>query len=208
MIAGTPARVRSVDSEGPVLWVEFHNGNIASLAVDPADFKPGDIVQLVEQGDGTIRPEPAPDALWPEEPMVGVVRLKLDDITVLDAGGRVRRIPTSRVVYDEGNTVEAREFEGVTRVLSESPLRYIDLPTVDKAAIDRFLVGKGASTLTFDDFGGMKDVVRRAKELIELPLKKRLELARIGAKGYKGRSLHRATWLWKDHVGPHHRSPG
>lgn len=186
MIAGTPARVRAVDSDGPTLWVEFHNGNVASLALDSASLKPGDIVQLVDQGDGTVSAEPAPDALWPEEPMIGVVRLKLDDITVVDSGGRVRRIPTSRVAYDEGNTVEAREFDGVTRVLSESPLRYIDLPTVDKAAIDRFLVEKGASTLTFEDFGGMKDVVRRAQELIELPLKKRRELAGIGAKAIKG----------------------
>ncbi len=32
---------------------------------------------------------PAPDMVWPEEPWIGVVRLRLEDITAVDVNGRL-----------------------------------------------------------------------------------------------------------------------
>lgn len=45
---------------------------------------------------------------------------------------------------------------------------------------------RGAERETFDDFGGLQDVVKRARELIEVPLKHKDQLSRIGARPIKG----------------------
>lgn len=145
----------------------------------------GDVVLFIDDDDGQ-RLEHAPPDLWGDEPWVGVVRLKLEDVTVVESGGRLRRLPTTSVPYSEGNTVEVGEFSGVLRVLHESPVRFIDLPAVDEVAIERFRVGALEARPSFEDFGGLSSVVARARELIELPLKMRSELSDIGARPIKG----------------------
>ena len=35
--------------------------------------------------------------------------------------------------YEVGNTVQAGETQGVTRVLADEPIKYIDLPHVDES---------------------------------------------------------------------------
>jgi len=37
---------------------------------------------------------PAPDKMWNPDPQIAVVRLKLDDITIVDTGGRWMNVPT------------------------------------------------------------------------------------------------------------------
>jgi len=46
------------------------------------------------------------------------------------------RLPTSAVDYRVGNTVEGRDTRGVERVLSEKPIRVLDLPGIDDEVID------------------------------------------------------------------------
>ena len=46
--------------------------------------------------------------------------------------------------------------------------------------------GNSDNQPTFDDFGGFSSVVRRAHELIKLPLERHAELAKIGARAIKG----------------------
>ena len=79
------------------------------------------------------------------------------------------------------------EVEGVVRVLSEDPIKYIELPAIDEEVVNRFRVdGSSDRHLSFEDFGGLSSVVERARELIELPLARHQELAEIGARSIKG----------------------
>lgn len=183
---GSLARIRSVSDGGRRLYLEFRNGTIGTADSESAwPHGVGDVVLFIDDDDGQ-RLESAPADLWPDEPWIGVVRLKLDDVTVVESGGRLRRLPTTSVAYAEGNTVEVAEFTGVLRVLNETPIRYIDLPSVDDAAIERFRTETHAGAPSFADFGGLERVVERARELIELPLKMRSELSHIGARPIKG----------------------
>ena len=184
------ARVRSVDPAAARLYLEFRNGMFATVdGLDPFDTSPTGFAigrrVLVREKDDHV--ELVPDELWPEEPSVGVVRIKLEDATVIDSGGSWRLLPTrSDVEYDVGNTVEVQDGEGVVRVLSKKPIRYLDPPDVDDDIISKFSPGEGNRRETFDDFGGLRGVIDRARELIEVPLKRKEELAQIGARPIKG----------------------
>ena len=79
------------------------------------------------------------------------------------------------------------DVQGVARVLSKTPISLIDLPSLDDSAIDQFLWNPSEGTsLGFGDFGGLKEVVDRARELIELPLQNREALSEIKARPIKG----------------------
>lgn len=182
--ASNVARVRAIDDDGCRLYLEFPNGVVTTVVNDePFEFSVGSVV-LVRINENYI--ELAPDELWPEQSFVGVVRLKLPDTTVVDVGGRWIMLPTNNVVYSEGNTVEAKNSSGVTRVLAKDPIKYLDLPAIDDATISSFKLAKGAIKDTFDDFGGLQDVVERARKLIEVPLKHKDALAHIGTRPIKG----------------------
>ncbi len=180
------ARVRTVQLDGRRLYIEFRNGQIATVDRDePFEFEVGSVLLINSDGNQI---DAAPDNLWPEESWVGIVRLKRSDTTVVDSGsGRWIMLPTrGDIDYSEGNTVEARNNYGVVRILSKEPIKYLDLPAVDDSIIAKFKVPKGSRKETFDDFGGLPDVVERARELIEVPLKRRDALSKIGAKPIKG----------------------
>jgi transitional endoplasmic reticulum ATPase len=183
--SGTVARVRAVGYDGCRLYLDFRNGQTATVdSHEPFEFDIGSVV-LIRPEENHI--ELAPDELWPEETWVGVVRLKLPDTTVVDSGGRWRMLPTRNdISYREGNTVEVRDSYGVVRVLSEDPIKYVDLPVVDDGVIAKFKSQKGARQETFDDFGGFQHVIDRARELIEVPLKHKDALSKIGARPIKG----------------------
>lgn len=178
-------RVRAVTDGGHVLHVELRvSGQVIKVSSQSAlDFDLGSVVVVDAENN---RIDEGPAELWPEEPWVGVVRLKLPDVMVLDAGGRWKMVPTSEVDCSEGNTVEVRDSVGVARVLGEDPIRYIDLPTVNDTVIGRFKATTTDEPETFADFGGMPAVVERAKELIELPLSHKDSLSKIRARPIKG----------------------
>lgn len=179
------ARVRARASEGKRLYLELKNGQTATVdANQPFEFMEGSVV-LVRQEDNYI--EAAPESVWPDESFVGVVRLKKDDVTVVDARGQWKMLHTnSDLSYAEGNTIEASDAAGIIRVLSNDPIRFVDLPTVDKDAIATFRHDRSGSGESFNDFGGLEAVVARARELIEAPLKHKEALNRIGARPIKG----------------------
>lgn len=184
---GTLARVRSVTDNGRRIYLELRNRNIGTIDADPPPgYAVGDVLLLYGDDAAGYRAEPAPHELWGDDTWVGVVRIKLDDISVVDSAGSLRIIPTTTAKYAEGNTVEVREFVGVVRKLHDNPVRYVDLPTVDDAAIARFKHSGSSSAPSFDDFGGLEDVVKRARELIALPLKKRAALEAVGTRQIKG----------------------
>jgi transitional endoplasmic reticulum ATPase len=181
--AATLARVRGVHSDGAV-YVEFRNGLFATITggVIP-ELTAGDLI-FIRSDNNSI--ELAPSDLWPEELWVGVIRLMRDDVTILaDPNGRLRQLPTPKdMSLREGNTVEATDTK-IIRVLAEEPIKYLDLPVVDESTIKRFKTTVD-SNLSFEDFGGLQEVVNRARELIEIPLLRKDELVKIGARAVKG----------------------
>ena len=178
------ARVRAVSDDRQTLYLNLTSGQFATVSSSvPLTFPVGSTV-LVNSDEDSITA--APDNLWPDDSWVGVVRLKHPDLTIIDSSGRWRQVPTvDDVPYSERNTVEARD-SGVIRVLSEHPLRYLDLPPVDDTVVDKFRVESTDISDTFADFGGLKSVVARARELIEVPLKYGAQLSAIGARAIKG----------------------
>lgn len=179
------ARVSGVALDGRRLYLVFRNGQTATVDSQyPFEFDVGSVV-LVRPKENHL--EPAPDELWPEDSRAAVIRLKLADVTVVDHGGQWRLLPTpTNVTFCVGNTVEVREGFGIVRVLSEEPLKLLDLPSVDDTVIAKFRLQKGAIEETFDDFGGFENVVARAREMIEVSLKRKQALLAIRARPIKG----------------------
>lgn len=182
---GDIARIRAVADDGRRLHLEYPSGQSATVdSGEPFDFDIGTVVLVSATASYIDR---VPNELWPDEVWVGVVRLHLDDVTLVDASGTLRRVPTNETPYVVGNTVDCRTSIGVVRVLAEKPIRYLDLPGADDGeGIERFRVGPDPDGPTYADFGGFAHVVDRARELIEQPLKHRDQLTAIGARAIKG----------------------
>jgi transitional endoplasmic reticulum ATPase len=182
-LRGDIARVSRVTETPHRIYLEYPNGNQATVdATEPIPWPVGTVL-LVNADQNFL--EPAPDDLWPEELWVGVVKLRHEDVTVVETSGRLRRLETNDVEYHVGNTVEGNDSAGVVRVLDDRPISYLEMPRLDDAVIEQFKI-TAAGGETFADFGGLPHVVARAKELIELPLQHREALAAIGAKPVKG----------------------
>jgi transitional endoplasmic reticulum ATPase len=147
---------------------------------DAAKFSPGQVVLALND-----RIESAPEALWHEEPFISVVRIKNVDTTVLEFAGAPRSIPTNDVSYEVGYTVEALS-SGVVRVLDTKPLSLVDLPEVSDEAVESFIVKNTSEIGDLNDFGGLPEVIQRARKLIETPLKYADQLKRIGAPQARG----------------------
>jgi transitional endoplasmic reticulum ATPase len=178
------ARITAITDEGLRVYIEYRDGRTANVTSDmPLEWEVGDVLLVMAEEN---RVELAPPNVWPEEPWVGIVRLAEEETSVVEVGNRLQIIEGTEVEHKVGNTVEGRDREGIIRVLSESPVRQLDLPDVDDAEIERFKRALPKGKLGFADFGGLGDVVERALELIELPLKYRSALAKIGAKPIKG----------------------
>ena len=175
-------RIRSVTSDKRTLWFEYPNGSMGSAtSEDPMTLAVGDVVLV-----GESQLSPAPNDLWPDDLWVGVVRLRDPEVTVVDSGGRWHRLPTvSTVPYRVGNTVEVKST-GVIRVLQETPIRLIDFADLDESVVSRFRTVPDGGNTTFDSLGGLDEVIKRAEELIELPMHSRDKLAKIGARAIKG----------------------
>lgn len=187
--AGVLAKVTAISNDGYRVYFDLRNGSTGSFEDRDDTYSVGEVLLLITDTDGHQRFDRAPASAWPDDIWIGVVKLKHEDVTVVESGGRLRRVPTADdPEYEVGNTVEASDTEGVLRILSEDPIKYLDLPAVDDKVIDRFKkeASSADDSLTFDHFGGLPEVVDRARELIEVPLQSHEALAKIGARPIKG----------------------
>ncbi len=184
---GQIARVTAVSEDRCRVFLDFRNGLSGWFDQQGVDYHIGDVLLAINE-DGRQRAEFLPTSAWPDQLWVGVVKIKLEDITVVTSGGQHRRVPTTaEVQYEVGNTVEAGDSQGVVRVLSKTPISLIDLPSIDDKITNEFLwKPPEGTTLGFDDFGGLKEVVARAHELIEVRLRNREALSEIGDRAIKG----------------------
>jgi len=184
---GEVARVCALSADRRRLHLEMRRSGLVATASsgNAFDLAVGAIVLVYPDED---RIELAPKELWPDQTWVGVVRLRRDDVSVIDQSGRLRLVPTSaNVAFSERNTVEVSDTDGVIRVLSPDPVRFLDLPSIDAKVISGFRTDSETfPSLSYEDFGGSPDVVARAKELIELPLTRGDHLKAIGARPIKG----------------------
>jgi transitional endoplasmic reticulum ATPase len=188
---GDLGRVAAVSADGMRAWIALASGRTVSVTsrFDPLELVRGGTVFVTAYG-----LEPVPDEAFPSgegtapstELWVGVVALRTDDVTLVDLGvGPVRQVPTTDVTYEIGNTVEGTDAAGVSRVLSPKPLPRFDQRQLDDDDVSEFR-HEPTGDVSFADFGGLPEVVERAKELIELPLARHEELLAIGAKPVKG----------------------
>jgi transitional endoplasmic reticulum ATPase len=189
---GDLVRVRWIDEDQRRVVLELRNSQTATLNSDsPVGWDVGAVLLMTREG-GQPSFEPVPAELWPEESWVGVVRLHRSDAVVVDTSGRLRLVPMNgvecrvgnTVECRVGNTVEGRDAVGVVRVLSQDPIRYLDLPDIDDTVINRFV--SSGSKVSFDDFAGLDEVKARARELIETPLRHPEDLTAIKARSVKG----------------------
>lgn len=187
--SGVLVKVTAVSDGGRRVHFDLRNGQSGFLDNADEAYSVGDVLLVTGGIDSNpTKVQRVPSSTWPDELWVGVVKIKLIDITIIDAGGRFRTVPTVTVPdYETGNTVQAGDVRGVTRVLSEQPIKYIDFPQLDDSVIEQFRsTHPDEPTLGFDDFGGLPEVVARARELIEVPLQNSQRLSAIGARPIKG----------------------
>jgi transitional endoplasmic reticulum ATPase len=180
--AAALARVRYVSEDRCHLHLELRSGAFAQASSNaPFTVDVGELLLVLENSY-----ELAPRELWPDENVVGVVKLKHSEITVIDTGARWLPVPTTvDPIYETGNTVEAHATFGVLRVLSETPIRHLDHMEIDETIIKRFMPPV-ATDLSFDDFGGPPEIVDRARRLVEVSLAQGEQIAAIGARPIKG----------------------
>lgn len=181
--SGVLGCVRHITDDGRQITVELRNGQIATATSnDPTELVVGNVVTV--RDDALDR---APDELWVEQTWVGVVKIKRPDRTIVDGGGRWQLLPTNEAVeYSVGNTVEVSDSLGVVEVLHPDPIRLVDFGELDESIVEGFKPPEGNRQETFEDFGGLRDVVARARELIEVPLNHHDQLAKINARPIKG----------------------
>ncbi|WP_082309926.1 ATP-binding protein [Nonomuraea sp. SBT364] len=180
---GLLIKVVSVLEGGQAFLGRTTNGNSVRFSLgEPVDLARGDVVLA---GDDWWERMPA-DA-WADESQVGVVRRVLDDSIVIEVGTimrLLRGVPSLSVAL--GNTVEFNEIDGITRIISDTPLRFRN-EGIDDENLNEYLVDRDEeSPLTFESFGGYHEVRNRAMELIETQLNKRENLLKIGARPIKG----------------------
>ena len=186
---GSLAKVTAVSKDANCVYFDLRNGSTGSIENVDEEFSVGDVLLISGGPDKeSYEHKKVPNDTWPNEHWVGIVKIKLPDVTVIDSGARFRMVPTvTAPSYEVENTVLAGDVQGVIRVLSKQAIKYIDLPEIDDSVIDRFRQpSKNAGDLGFEDFGGLSSVVARARELIEVPLKKSQALKKIRARPIKG----------------------
>ena len=187
--SGRLAKITAISEEDRRIYFDLRDGKTGSFHNVDQAYSVGDVLLMTGDIDNNnVEIKKVPNSVWPNALWVGIVKIKLPDITVIDSGGRFCIVPTVTTLdYETGNTVQAGDVEGVTRVLSETPIKYIDLPQLDDSVIDRFRSNHpDESDLGFDDFGGLPEVVARARALIEVPLQNSGSLSIIGARPIKG----------------------
>lgn len=177
---GRYARITHTSDSPPTVYLEYLDGTTARATSDsPIPLEAGTVVFI---SGSSMRPAPA--EAWTPDPQVAVVRLKHDDVTIVDTGGRWMSVPTvDTVEYGRGNTVQVTTA-GVIRKLDDDPLRFVELPELDASVVADFKISPPEES--FESLGGLDDVIDRAQELIELPLQHGDALKQIGARPVRG----------------------
>jgi transitional endoplasmic reticulum ATPase len=181
---GQVARVRAIADDRRQMHIQYRSGVTGRISSEEQiEFDVGDVL-LVDAGANYV--ERAPDSLWPEDTWIGILSQRVDGGFVALVDGHYRFLPSTDSAFSVGNTVEGRGETQILRVLHENPVRIPESAGTDDGLGEAFLAPEGEGGDDFSDFGGLHEVVERAKELIELPLKHQAALQKIGARRIKG----------------------
>jgi transitional endoplasmic reticulum ATPase len=180
---GALAIVRFVSDDRREINLELRNGMYSgATSQEQLDLSVGDVVTVQENTINRV-----PSELWVERSWVGVVKIKAGNVDVVDGGGHWKLVPSNQVVeYAVGNTVEVTDSAGVQRVLHPDSIKLVEFGEVTEDLIKEFKPSPPDQPESFEDFGGLLDVVERARELVETPLLQHDRLAKINARPVKG----------------------
>jgi transitional endoplasmic reticulum ATPase len=184
-IKGDLFLVIHVDEDSGTVFVKYADGRTARLTnVDLDTLEKDDVI--LSNSDGWIR---VPQEIWPRSFLTSVVRTILDDGTVLGESGNALLVlgnPNNLEVNPDFTVEIDSSTSTINRVVAQEPIRVRQHPSDEQVSPASFLVRPQSGGLTFDDFGGYKNVVNRAKELINTRLDRHAELEAIGARPVKG----------------------
>lgn len=181
--AGTLARVVRVAENSEVVYAMYQNGNVIRLvASGPTAIEPDDVV-LVGDGRWLV----VEDDLWHEPRGIGVVRKQFDNNRLLieAPGGLLVTDHAGDVPVVAGNTVLFSSHEGAVEVLAELPMRVRDRDD-DVDDIGRFDFTAAKGDLKYTDFGGYREVVERARHILETQFDHKDRLDQIKARPVRG----------------------
>ena len=179
-------KIRLIETRGEDMTVhaELQNGAIITTTCPyDASIQDGNVYFAM---DGQSYLEKAPAELWPVNNYAGIIK-HIDNKTLLiDVNGSLRFVENEdNLALRVGNTVRLNDRLAVLSVVSEEPIRSIDLNTLDSVSIKQFKKPL-KEKLDFSDFGGYAEIVEQAKELILLSINKFDELKEIGARVDRG----------------------
>ncbi|MDI6023582.1 AAA family ATPase [Leucobacter sp. UT-8R-CII-1-4] len=184
---GNLVKAVRVDAENATIHYRLPGGGTgrATGLANLQHVAPGDVLIL-----GSAGWESTPPGLWKETNSVAVVREVLEDNTVVVELNHELKVLSNDfdIEVEKGNTIEYNAFDGVIRVIADTPIRSsllsqeLDVDDVKEAYLwDASSLGAG-----FSDFGGYPRVKERARELIETQLERREKLEKIRARPVKG----------------------
>ena len=93
--SGILAKVTSISDEGNSVYFDLRNGKTGSLNNVDQEYLIGDVLLITGDIDNNrVEIEKVPSSTWPDNLWVGIVKIKLPDISVIDSGARFRAVPT------------------------------------------------------------------------------------------------------------------
>ena len=133
---GNVARISHISPDKRTAYFDFKNGSTANLTSDQIlNLSVGDIILIPLDGKSYKK---VANELWFEDPWIGVIKIHNDKSTIVDISGKFKEVDYPiGMDLRVGNTVKGYDSR-IEEVLSEEPLRYIDLPSIDKQALRQF----------------------------------------------------------------------
>lgn len=180
--SGNLALVLAVRQRGMEVTVRFRNGNEARFTHDDySSIKRGDVILVSNSGWVKV-----PKSAWQEQPIVYIVRKVLEGRLLVEVGSTTRTVPYSGGEdLQPGYTIEYFEISEKVTVLAETPIRALDHRDSDQDLATQFEINF-QEPLGLERFGGYKDVVQRANEILRLQLDQEESIKAIGAKPIRG----------------------
>lgn len=184
VLVGRPGQVVWIEDDRLAFHVQLQGGAVARITSElPVVMALGDSVIVGEHAWQCV-----PNNIWQADSQIGIVRLIKKKTVLLETAIGLRKVRITKRQHrklHEGNTVEY-DGQGILGVVAEAPIRVRDFGAGPDAASAYRIDPADLADLTFDSFGGYKEVRDRAIELIETQLNRKELLDTIGARPIKG----------------------